>query len=360
MRVPVAPALIALLLPFSVAGCTTSTEAPAGSAPWVNSASGDEVAKVVDGIGGDEAAALARVGGAPGIVRTPDGATLLWWSVAAMEGERSASAWMVFSPAGKLVGSQSMDQFSPADPAAYDGGFVMAGPPAGDSTNLRVVSESGKIDTSKPVLPHPLRVLEGDVLLAGYGASAFHPREQVFAPIPVAKKDPLGGTMPTVIDGSGAITSIAGTVRKPVLLYSPSGGLAWQRKPIELPKGLTIEADRLLTGPKLTLLPLVNTTQELAGWITRGAGKARWTVTTFSPDFADSWAMGLVGDRVLIGPFDDSGGTLVTVADPSDRTEIKRDALRASGGNLYSMSPKVTESTDGTTWTDVPLKFPKG
>jgi hypothetical protein len=61
---------------------------------------------------------------------------------------------------------------------------------------------------------------------------------------------------------------------------------------------------------------------------------------------------------VLIGPFDDKGGTLITITDSADRTEIRREALRASGGKLYSMSPKVAESVDGETWTDVPLHFP--
>lgn len=361
MSVQLAPALLVLLLPLSASACDTGSDVPARAAPWVQKADQDEVTDVVDGIGEDDALALAKVGGPPeSIVRTPSGATLLAWSVAGMEGERTASAWIAFAPDGTLTGSQSADTFLPAPPAAYDGGFLVAGPDAGDFANPRLVSEDGEVITRTPTLGHPRRVLAGDLVLGGHGGLAYRPTEHTFAPLPVAEEDPLGGMMPTALDGSGAITSISGTVRKPVLLHSTDGGTTWERKAIELPPGLDIDAARLVVDQDRTLVPLVDEKQQTAGWITRSAGEKMWIVTSFDPPFEDAWILGLVGDRVLIAPFDGDGGTLVSLADTDDRSEVDRNELRASGGRLYSMSPKVTESADGRTWTDVPLRFPEG
>lgn len=360
MRAHVALALLALLLPLAASACDSGSDVPDGAAPWAHKVYKDEVTDVVDGIGVNDALALAKVGGPPeSIVRTPHGATLLAWSVAGLEGERTASAWIAFAPDGHVTGSLSADVFLRASPAAYDGGFLVAGSDSGDYTTPLLVSEAGKITTPAPALAEPRPARAGDVILGGHGGAAFRPSDGTFAPLPVAEEDPLGGMMPTALDGSGALTVISGSVRKPALLHSPDGGTTWERKAIELPGGLTIVAERLLTDDRRTLLPLVDAEQRAAGWITRAAGDKTWTVTSFEPAFGDSWILGLVGERVLIGPFDDTGGTLVSLDDTEDRTEIKRDALRASGGKLYSMSPKVTESADGKTWTDVPLEFPE-
>jgi hypothetical protein len=359
MRVRVAPALLALLLPLAAGGCDRGADAAEGSVPWAHKASDDEAAKVIDGIGADEALALARVADAPDITRTPDGATLLIFNAGAWDGELSASAWIAFSPDGRVTGSLSASMFSTADAAAYDGGFLVPGPADADRPVPLLVSVTGKVTTPPAPLGKPRPARAGDLVLGRLGGNAFRPSDGTFAPLPLGAKDPLGGMMPTALDGSGALTAISGPARNPVFNYSPDGGTTWEHKSIELPHGLSLDSERMFTGSRLTLVPLLDKTQHTAGWVTRAAGDRMWTVTSFDPINEESWVLGLVGDRVLIGPFDDKGGTLITVTDSADRTEIKRDALRASGGKLYSMLPKVTESVDGKTWTDVPLTFPK-
>jgi hypothetical protein len=359
MRVHLAPALLSLLLPLAATGCESPASAPKASVPWAHKASDDEAAKVIDGIGTHDALALARVADAPDITRTPDGATLLIFNAGAWQGELSASAWVAFSPDGQVTGSLSASMFSTADAAAYDGGFLVPGPADADRPVPLLVSATGKVTTPPAPLARPRPARAGDLVLGRLGGNAFRPSDGTLAPLPAGAKDPLGGMMPTALDGSGAITVISGPVRKPVFNYSPDGGTTWEHKSVELPRGLTLDSERMFTGQRLTLLPLLDKTQHTSGWVTRAAGDKQWTVTSFDPIDDESWILGLVGDRVLIGPFDDKGGTLITVTDSTDRTEIRRDALRASGGKLYSMSPTVTESVDGKTWTDVPLTFPK-
>jgi hypothetical protein len=358
MRVPIAPALLAVLLPLTASACDSPTDSPVASVPWAHKASDDEAAKVIDGIGADEALALARVADAPDIARTPRGATLLFFNAGAWDGELSASAWVAFSPDGRVTGSRSARVFSVADAAAYDDGFLVPGPADADQPVPLLVSATGKVSTPPVPLARPRPARAGDLVLGRLGGNAFRPSDGTFAPLPVGAKDPPGGMMPTALDGSGAITAISGPVRKPVFNYSPDGGTTWEHKSIELPPGLTLDSQRMFTGSHRVLVPLVDKTQHTAGWVTSAAGDKRWTVTSFDPINEESWILGLVGDRVLIGPFDDKGGTLITITDSADRTEIRREALRASGGKLYSMSPKVAESVDGETWTDVPLHFP--
>ena len=359
MRVQVAPALIALLLPLTASACDSGPAVPDGAAPWVTKASDDELAEVADGIGDDDALALARVAGAPGIVRTPDGATLLTWSESGTEGEWSASAWIAFSPDGEITGSRSSRQFNPASPVAYDGGFLAAGPLDLDLPSPLLISESGKVGTPPAPLARPRPARPGDLVLGGLGGDAFRPSDGTLAPLPEAEKGIEGSLMPTALDGSGALTVLSGTVRRPVLNHSADGGATWERKEIELPPGLTIVADDLFAGQHRTLLPLQDSKSQVAGWITRSTGDAAWTVTSFDPVIEDAQVLGLVGERVLVAPFDDSAGMLISLDDTDDRIEVDRKELRASGGKVYSMSPKVTESADGKTWTDVPLQFPK-
>lgn len=358
MRVRLAPALLLSLLAPTLAACSDNEAA----VPWTTRASEEKVTDVVDGIGDDEAMALARVAGAPSsIARTPDGATMLAWGVAGMEGEREATAWMTFSPTGRMTGSSSDGSLMTDLPLAYDGGFLMSGPDGAHIGTSVMVSEAGVATTSPRVTAKPRTAKAGDLLLGSYGYPAFRPSDDSFAPLPPDGIDHGGGLPPTILSPSGAVTTLGGTVRRLVFSWSGNGGRTWDHDTVVLPHALVTDQAELYANADRTIMLVHDRKFRLAGWLSRSTGDAGWT-TTLLPTPSEDLAIGLVGDRLLItgrvGDGSDAhGGVLVSLADPTDVITVDRHALRASGGRLYSLSPKVSESSDGKTWTDVPLDF---
>jgi hypothetical protein len=363
MRIRLDRPLLALLTASAlVVPALAACSADDSDVLWSQRASEEKVTDVVDGIGDDEALALARVAGAPSnIARTPGGATMLAWSVAGMEGERSASAWMSFSPTGQLTASRSTGVLLREGPLAYDGGFLLAGPGDDDPGTPMLVSEAGAVSSSPRVADAPRSARAGDLLLGAYGWPAFRPSDGTFAPLPRDGADHDDGVPPTVLSPAGALTSLGGTVRKLVLSFSADGGRTWDRDTVVLPRSLLIDQAEFYANSERVILLVMDRKYRLAGWLSRATHATGWSLITM-PEPTEELATGLVGDRLLITTrtaedSDEHGGLLVSLADPADVLTVDRHALRASGGRLYSLSPTVTESVDGRTWTDVPLDF---